>query len=43
MAASLVAPVCYRQTCQAALSFSDVVLAADGVLELEDVLELAVI
>lgn len=34
--------VCYRQACWVALILSDVVLAADGVLELEDVVDLAV-
>lgn len=34
--------VCQRQTCCAALSLSDVVLAADGVLEPEGIIELAV-
>lgn len=34
--------VCYRQTCWVALTLSDVVLAADGVLELEDAVDLAV-
>lgn len=33
---------CHRQTFWVALTLSDVVLAADGVLELEDVVDLAV-